>query len=235
MVFKIVQILLKNIRWFVHNGDKKSKTVKWSTNIESMERPWKTTDKKETVKKQTETDQVKAQIPLLKQKFCLITILTFLQARFPFLSHLGSDVWEWFRHLFKNPSHRQKQEVEGERQDVGGYYQVAMIWRRFSLSCLALSCWPLWPLPSWAWAVRVTVETPSTNLVLKRTLALVNMPSFRDTTMNCRHKRDVTNMSYLKSLHRCNTQITLPQGCQTYFGFRGHIQLISMGRTIIVI
>lgn len=48
--------------------------------------------KKETVKIQTETDQVNAQIPLLKQKFCLITILTFLQARFPFLSHLGSDV-----------------------------------------------------------------------------------------------------------------------------------------------
>ena len=43
------------------------------------------------------------------------------------------------------------------------------------------------PSPSregWDWAYRVTVETPSTNLVLKRTLALLNMPSFRDTTMN---------------------------------------------------
>ena len=29
-----------------------------------------------------------------------------------------------------------------------------------------------------------TVDTPSTNLVLKSTLALLNMPSFRDTTMN---------------------------------------------------
>jgi hypothetical protein len=32
--------------------------------------------------------------------------------------------------------------------------------------------------------VRVTVDTPSTNLVLKMTLALLNMPSFRDTTIN---------------------------------------------------
>ena len=32
--------------------------------------------------------------------------------------------------------------------------------------------------------VLVTAETPSTNLVLKMTLALLNMPSFRDTTMN---------------------------------------------------
>ena len=30
----------------------------------------------------------------------------------------------------------------------------------------------------------VTVDTPSTNFVLKSTLALLNMPSFRDTTMN---------------------------------------------------
>lgn len=33
-------------------------------------------------------------------------------------------------------------------------------------------------------AVLVTVDMPSTNLVLKSTLALLNMPSFRDTTMN---------------------------------------------------
>lgn len=33
-------------------------------------------------------------------------------------------------------------------------------------------------------AVRVTVETPSMNLVRKMTLALLNMPSFSDTTMN---------------------------------------------------
>lgn len=33
--------------------------------------------------------------------------------------------------------------------------------------------------------VRVTVETPSTNLVRKTTLALLNIPSFSDTTMNC--------------------------------------------------
>lgn len=31
---------------------------------------------------------------------------------------------------------------------------------------------------------RVTVETPSTNFVLKRTLALLNIPSLSDTTIN---------------------------------------------------
>ena len=31
----------------------------------------------------------------------------------------------------------------------------------------------------------VTVDTPSTNLVLKRMFALLNIPSFRETTMNC--------------------------------------------------
>ena len=36
-----------------------------------------------------------------------------------------------------------------------------------------------------AGTVLVTVDTPSTNLVLKMQLALLNMPSFRDTTMNC--------------------------------------------------
>lgn len=40
----------------------------------------------------------------------------------------------------------------------------------------------------WLRAVRVTVDMPSTNLVLKRTLALVNMPSFKDTTTNWREK-----------------------------------------------
>ena len=35
-----------------------------------------------------------------------------------------------------------------------------------------------------AGTVLVTVETPSTNLVLKMQLALLNMPSYRDTTMN---------------------------------------------------
>ena len=32
--------------------------------------------------------------------------------------------------------------------------------------------------------VLATVDTPSTNLVLKITLALLNIPSFSDTTMN---------------------------------------------------
>ena len=38
-------------------------------------------------------------------------------------------------------------------------------------------------------AYLVTVETPSTNLVLKRTFALLNMPSLRDTTINCTKTR----------------------------------------------
>ena len=37
----------------------------------------------------------------------------------------------------------------------------------------------------WFCVYRVTVETPSMNLVLYKTLALLNMPSLRDTTMNC--------------------------------------------------
>lgn len=45
------------------------------------------------------------------------------------------------------------------------------------------------PPPAWLAAEllseRVTVLTPSTNLVRKMTLALLNMPSFSDTTMNC--------------------------------------------------
>ena len=32
--------------------------------------------------------------------------------------------------------------------------------------------------------IRVTVDTPSTNLVRNSTLALLNIPSFRETTMN---------------------------------------------------
>lgn len=43
---------------------------------------------------------------------------------------------------------------------------------------------PCLPLLAESLTVRVTVDTPSTNLVLKITLALLNMPSFRDTTMN---------------------------------------------------
>ena len=38
----------------------------------------------------------------------------------------------------------------------------------------------------WFWVYLVTVETPSTNLVLKRTLALLNIPSFSETTINCK-------------------------------------------------
>ena len=34
-------------------------------------------------------------------------------------------------------------------------------------------------------ALLVTVETPSTNLVLNNTFALFHMPSFSDTTTNC--------------------------------------------------
>ena len=39
------------------------------------------------------------------------------------------------------------------------------------------------------WVYRETVDMPSTNLVLNSTLALLNMPSFSDTTMNCGKKR----------------------------------------------
>ena len=37
-----------------------------------------------------------------------------------------------------------------------------------------------------ALTLRVTLDTPSTNLVRKMTFALLNIPSFSDTTMNCR-------------------------------------------------
>ena len=36
----------------------------------------------------------------------------------------------------------------------------------------------------WLWTVRDTVDIPSTNLVRNRTLALLNMPSLSETTMN---------------------------------------------------
>ncbi len=39
-------------------------------------------------------------------------------------------------------------------------------------------------LLDWGWRCLVTVETPSTNFVRNNTLALLNMPSFRETTMN---------------------------------------------------
>ena len=38
-----------------------------------------------------------------------------------------------------------------------------------------------------ALTVRVTADTPSTNLVQNSTLALLNMPSLSDTTMNCEY------------------------------------------------
>jgi len=37
--------------------------------------------------------------------------------------------------------------------------------------------------------VRETVDTPSTNLVRKMTLALLNIPSLSDTTTNCHRSR----------------------------------------------
>ncbi len=39
--------------------------------------------------------------------------------------------------------------------------------------------------------VRATVETPSTNLVRNSTLALLNIPSFRDTTINYKGKKNL--------------------------------------------
>ena len=41
------------------------------------------------------------------------------------------------------------------------------------------------PSQRWPGVVRATVLTPSTNLVRKSTLALLNIPSLSDTTMNC--------------------------------------------------
>lgn len=56
----------------------------------------------------------------------------------------------------------------------------------FSLDLLLSNlCWCLEAPPSfWFCTNRPTVDTPSTNLVLKRTLALLNIPSFSDTTIN---------------------------------------------------
>ena len=52
---------------------------------------------------------------------------------------------------------------------------------------------------------RVTVDTPSTNLVLKRTFALLNIPSFSDTTMNwtmtVRGKEGSENKIRIKTLY----------------------------------
>ena len=50
---------------------------------------------------------------------------------------------------------------------------------------LAAGARPLPPAPAPAPVVRVTVDEPSTKRVRKMTLALLNMPSFSDTTMNC--------------------------------------------------
>jgi hypothetical protein len=49
----------------------------------------------------------------------------------------------------------------------------------FAAFCFLLGAWL--PLGS----VLVTVDTPSTNFVQKMTLALLNIPSFNDTTINC--------------------------------------------------
>ena len=56
--------------------------------------------------------------------------------------------------------------------------------------------------------VRVTVDTPSTNLVRKRVLALLNMPSLSDTTMNC----GVRSGAATWSQHRCTEECELIAG-----------------------
>lgn len=60
----------------------------------------------------------------------------------------------------------------------------------FLLSFWRALSWPFWGtlVSHWVSADRDTADMPSTNFVLNRTLALVNMPSFRDTTINCREK-----------------------------------------------
>lgn len=51
-----------------------------------------------------------------------------------------------------------------------------------------------------------TVETPSTNFVRNRTLALLNMPSFNDTTMNCTTREFIkTVLTYKMSIHSATT------------------------------
>jgi hypothetical protein len=49
----------------------------------------------------------------------------------------------------------------------------------FAAFCFLLGAWL--PLGT----VLVTVDTPSTNIVQKMTLALLNIPSFNHTTINC--------------------------------------------------
>lgn len=56
--------------------------------------------------------------------------------------------------------------------------------------------------PFWHWVNLATVETPSTNLVLKRTFALLNIPSFRDTTMNLREKEKQHKVLFAVSLKK---------------------------------
>lgn len=56
---------------------------------------------------------------------------------------------------------------------------------------------------------RVTVETPSTNFVLNSTLALLNIPSFRETTMNCkRNKSILINSLFISMLNAKCTYLT---------------------------
>lgn len=53
----------------------------------------------------------------------------------------------------------------------------------------------------WFWVCLVTVDTPSTNFVLNRILALLNIPSFRETTMNWgeREREKVKTVSATKT------------------------------------
>lgn len=55
---------------------------------------------------------------------------------------------------------------------------------------------------------RVTVETPSTNFVLNSTLALLNIPSFRETTMNCKRNKSILRLIYYSSHAKCTYCIT---------------------------
>ena len=75
-----------------------------------------------------------------------------------------------------------------------------------------------------SFVVRVTADTPSMNLVRKMTLALLNMPSFSDTTMNWEKGKCVLIMwpmfcVWLKSSaastchpHKLRTQLTSAAG-----------------------
>lgn len=89
------------------------------------------------------------------------------------------------------------------------------------MSCLLLLS--LWRAFSWAFfgtlaslwlrAVRVTVDMPSTNLVLKRTLALVNMPSFKDTTTNCREETETPSL-WVPCLQLCVRVLAVPESAE---------------------